>query len=229
MKTYNIMRPWYKKWWGMLIIALAIFVLALVLSFSWAVYKRVQEIRDEQFVNMQQDYLENLAPGYSPRLGTDTPALRIVEFSDFQCPFCAQSAPIMKQVVEYYSGLIQYVYRHMPIDELHPDAWNASLASTCADEQNSFWTYHDEIFANQDNLSKDNLFALAQNMSLDMDQFKSCFDSEKYAYQVRRDMNDGAELDIEGTPTFFVNGEMLSGVLSLDQWKVILDAFLLSE
>lgn len=229
MKTYNIMKPWYKKWWGVLIIVLAVFLLAFVLSFSLAVYKRVQELRNEQFVSVQKDYLESLAPGYSPRLGTANPALTIVEFSDFECPFCAQSAPIIKQVLNEYGGFVQYVYRHMPIDSLHPNAWNAAIASTCADEQNAFWNYHDKLFTEQDNLSKDNLFIMAENLRMDMDQFKKCYDSEKYASQVRRDMNDGAELEIEGTPTFFVNGEMLSGVLKFDQWKVLLDAFLLNE
>ncbi|MFW0862590.1 MAG: DsbA family protein [Candidatus Komeilibacteria bacterium] len=229
MKTHNIMKPWYKKWWGVLIIFLGIFLLASILSFSWAVYERVQELRDEQFVSLRQDYLEGLAPGYSPRLGSENPVLTIVEFSDFQCPFCAESAPIMKQIMNEYGGLVQFVYRHMPVDSLHPDAWNASLASTCADEQNAFWTYHDKLFTEQDNLSKDNLFAIAENLGMNMDQFKKCFDSEKYASQVRRDMNDGAELEIEGTPTFFANGEMLSGVLRYDQWKIILDAFLLNE
>ena len=223
------MRPWYKKWWGVLLIALGIFLIAFILSFSWAVYERVQDIRDEQFEDIAADYLQGLAPAYSPRLGADTPILTIVEFSDFQCPFCAQAAPIIKRVLKEYGGLVQFVYRHMPISEIHADAWNAAIASTCADEQNAFWEYHDRLFAEQNNLSKDNLFAIASDVGFGIDNFTQCYNSEKYGYQVRKDMNDGAELGIEGTPTFFVNGEMLSGVLTFDQWKIILDAFLLNK
>jgi len=227
MKTHNIMKLWYKKWWGILIILLGILLLAFILSFSWAVYKKVQDIRNGQFVDMQDEYLQSLAPAYSPRSGTTQPTLTIVEFSDFQCPFCAQAEPIMKRVLAEYGGFVQFVYRHMPIDELHANAWGAAIASTCANEQNAFWEYHDRLFQQQDYLEKKDLLALAEELNFNMDTFNSCYNSEKYGYQVRRDMNDGAELGIEGTPTFFVNGEMLSGVLSFDQWKIILDAFLL--
>lgn len=224
-----MMKPWYKKCWGIILIVIAVFLLAFILSFSWAVYKRVKEIRDEQFTEMRNTYLQELAPAYSPRLGSFEPSLTIVEFSDFQCPFCAQASPTVKRIVAEYGGLVQFVYRHMPIDELHPDAWSASVASTCAAEQNSFWEYHDRLFVEQSNLGKDNLFAIAQSMDFDMDNFTRCYNSEKYGYQVRKDMNDGAELGIKGTPTFFANGEVLSGVLSFDQWRIILDAFLLNE
>ena len=223
------MQPWYKKWWGITLIVLSVSLLALILSFSLAVYERTIEIRDQNFVQVQNDYLEKLAPEYSPRLGGDEAVVTIVEFSDFQCPFCAQSAPTIKRIINEYSGLVQFVYRHMPIDELHSDAWNAALASTCANEQNGFWVYHDEIFAKQSNLNKDSLFNIAIEQGFDMADFRSCFDSEKYAYQVRKDMNDGAEFGIAGTPTFYANGEMLSGVLTFNQWKIILDAFLLGE
>jgi len=229
MKTYNIMNAWYKKWWGILIIVIGIFLVGFILSFSWAVYERVSEIRDQQFSEVHTEYLQSLAPNYSPRLGSVEPILTIVEFSDFQCPFCAQSAPTIKRIMAEYGGFIQFVYRHMPIDQLHPDAWSASIASTCANEQNAFWEYHDKLFTEQGDFSKDNLFAIAQSMSFDMGQFKTCYDSEKYGYQVRRDMNDRAELGAAGPPTFFANGEIISGVLSFDQWKILLDAFLLNE
>jgi protein-disulfide isomerase len=229
MKTHNIMKPWYKKWWGIILIILGVFLLAFILSFSWAVYSRVSEIRNEQFTQAQQGYLESLVPAYSPKQGPDNAAITIVEFSDFECPFCAQSMPILEDVLQEYSGLVRFVYRHMPIDELHPNAWKASIASTCANEQDAFWSYHDRLFLEQNDLSKTNLFTIAENMNFDMSAFTNCFDSEKYSYQVRKDMNDGAELGLEGTPTFYINGELVSGVLNFDQWKIILDAFLLKE
>lgn len=226
MKTYRLLRPWYKKWWGVLLIILMLVVMAFVLSFSVAVYQRVRLLNQGQpdtDINLIQ-----LIPPYSPVKGSDNALIEIVEFSDFECPFCRQSAPILKSVLDQYGGLIKFVYRHFPIEAIHDNAWAAAIASTCAAEQNAFWQYHDLIFANQDNLSEETLNNLAKELKLDMILFTDCFIKEKHATQVRKDLADGAELGISGTPTFFVNGNMISGSLSLSQWQQLIDSFLLA-
>jgi len=204
-------------------------LLAFILSFALAVRNRVKEIRAEQNVKIRQDYLERLAPKDSPRQGSVTPALTIVEFADFDCPYCAKTLPTIERILAEYGGLVQYVYRYMPIAELHPESWSASLAATCANEQGMFWQYHDKLFSEQDNFTKENLFTWAKELGLKMDDFTNCYDSEEYGWQVRRDMSDGADIEIEGTPTFFLNGERLSGALSYDKWKILLDALLMNK
>ena len=220
---------WYKKWWGILIIVFLIFLLAFILSFAWAVHNRVQKIRAEQNVKIMQNYLERLAPKDSPKKGSVTPALTIVEFADFECSYCAKVLPTMDRIIAEYGGLVQLVYRYVPITELYPDSWSASLAATCANEQDMFWQYHDKLFSEQGNFTHENLFIWANEVGLEINEFTNCYDSEEYAWQVRRDMNDSADLEIEGTPTFFLNGERLSGALSYDKWKILLDALLLNK
>ncbi|MFW0838090.1 MAG: DsbA family protein [Candidatus Komeilibacteria bacterium] len=226
MKTYNLLKPWYKKWWGILLIALSLLLIAFIISFSVAVYQKVQVLKNGPALDKYQEATISI-PEYSPILGDPNSLISIMAFSDFQCPFCKEGMPIIEKVIQDYGGVVSLIYRHFPIAELHPQAYAAAVASTCANEQDKFWQYHDLLFKNQDDLSEDNLFSLARQMNIDMTQFNQCYSSEKYAYQIRKDLADGADSGLQGTPTFFINGQMVSGVLTVDQWHTLLDAFIL--
>ncbi len=147
----------------------------------------------------------------------------IEEFSDFECPFCKQQLPILKQVKSVYGDKVAIVYRHFPISQIHPNAYKAAEASECAKDQGKFWEYHDLIFQNQDRVSRDALEAYAAKLNLNMDQFNECMDTNQKFSIVQADFAEGSSRGVQGTPTLFINGQMLVGAQSFAKLKEVID------
>ena len=158
----------------------------------------------------------------SPTRGPADAPIQIVEFSDFQCPFCFRVGPSLKQVFDTYGDRIHLVYREYPLPN-HPNAKPASEAGLCANEQGKFWPFHDRLFASQQKLGGSDLKQHAADLGLDAARFNACVDSHKYADQVEADINAGNEAGVNGTPAFFINGRMLSGAQPFDEFKKIID------
>jgi protein-disulfide isomerase len=158
----------------------------------------------------------------NPTLGLKNAPVTIVEFSDFECPFSRQAFPIIRETTNTFGGKVLYQYRHFPISEIHANAENAVLASECANEQGKFWPYHDKLFQNQDNLAIDSLKAYAAEIGLDEVQFANCFDSGKYESKIKRDRADGLFTGVRGTPTWFIDGVKIEGVIPLDVFRRII-------
>ncbi len=168
--------------------------------------------------------------GYEgPRSGVAAPetesqnVVLIEEFSDFQCPFCAQAVPIAKRVKAHYGDQIEFLYRHFPIEKIHPLAPRAALASECMRDQEMFWTYHDLLFENQARLSDSMIRELAAQAGAEMALFDACMSSMRHAVILQEDFLEGRERGVEGTPTFFVNGARYEGVVSYDRFVEIID------
>ena len=143
----------------------------------------------------------------APSKGEITAKVTLVEFSDYQCPFCARHArDSFPQIDRDYvqTGKVRYVLRDMPIESIHPLAFKAAEAVHCAAEQKKFWQMHQRIFANQNAVGRKDLTAHARALGLDIAAFDKCVDSAKHAGRIRRDMADAKNLGITGTPTFFV-------------------------
>ncbi|MBI2146409.1 thioredoxin domain-containing protein [Candidatus Woesearchaeota archaeon] len=160
-----------------------------------------------------------------PVLGDSRAPVTIIEFSDYQCPFCGkfvqETLPQLKQ--EYITaGKVKLVYRDFPL-EIHPEAQPAALAAECAKEQNKYWEYHDQLFENQDSLSASNYKKWAQELGLNSPQFNNCIDTKKYQQEVRKDQADGASYGVTGTPAFFINGRMISGAQPFEAFKAQID------
>jgi protein-disulfide isomerase len=148
--------------------------------------------------------LETIMTDRDPSVGNAVdPDLVIVEFGDFQCPFCRKSFPILRELASTYGDRIQYVYRDFPVDEIHRDARRAAEAAQCAHEQGKFWTYHDRLFLNQHALDVASLEQHAKAVGLDMTTFTTCFQQRATAAEVRGDLADAAALGVRGTPTWF--------------------------
>jgi protein-disulfide isomerase len=160
-----------------------------------------------------------------PSLGPANAPVTIVEFSDFQCPYCRQAQGTLKQLMAAYEGKIKLVFRDFPLRTIHPQAQKAAEAAQCAAEQQQFWPYHDKLFAST-NFHMDELKKLAQELELNMEQFTSCLDSSKYAAGIDADMQAGQQAGVNATPTFFVNGYPLSGAASYERFKELVDAAL---
>jgi len=132
-------------------------------------------------------------------------------FCDFQCPRCAEAAPMVDQLWTVYPGDMRVIYRHFPIEKTHADSGRAAEASMCALEQGRFWDMYHSMLANQTELDLSGLIRQAGDLGLDSRSFSTCLQSGRHRAEWRRDQADGASLGVEGTPTFFVNGTRMEG------------------
>jgi protein-disulfide isomerase len=153
----------------------------------------------------------------APALGKKGAPVEVVEFSDFQCPFCQRFAPTLKRVEQEFGDKVYIVYRQYPIPSLHANAIKAAEASLCAHEQGKFWELHDLMFAEQDRLDVTNLKEKARRLGMNQSRFNSCLDSGRYVEQVQKDQQEGARTGMTGTPAVFVNGiEIPGGAVSYE-------------
>jgi protein-disulfide isomerase len=158
-----------------------------------------------------------------PALGAATAPVTIVEFSDFQCPFCQRVAPTLKKLRETYGDKVRIVWKDFPLTSIHPQAFKAAEAAQCAREQGKFWEYHDRLFANQQALQVEALKQYAAQLGLDAGKFDACVDSAKYAERVQAQMQVGTDLGVNSTPAVFVNGRLLSGAQPYETFAQVID------
>ncbi len=165
-----------------------------------------------------------------PSLGKDNAKVTIIEFSDFQCPFCARfREQTLDQIKKEYidTGKVRFVYRDFPLTSIHPMAQKSAEATECADDQKKYWEMHDLLFNKQDEWSTAGVSKLkdyAKELGLDTDEFNKCLDDGKYENEVKKDEQDGATAGVQGTPAFFVNGKLLSGAQPFEAFKAAIDA-----
>ncbi len=193
--------------------------------------KKKAELEKAQFTKSLQSRVE-VPIGSSPSKGPDNAPITLVEFSDFQCPYCARSAPTLKTLEKKYEGKIRFVFKHFPLTGIHNLAIGASKASMAAGEQGKFWEYHDMLMARQGEWGRsggNELFdKYASSFGLDMDKFASSLKSPDYGKQINQDIALGRKVGVKSTPTFFVNGVMVRGARSVDYFSRVID-FLLNE
>lgn len=159
-----------------------------------------------------------------PSNGPAAAPVTLVEFSDFECPYCLQMTATLREVKEHYGDKIRVVFRQFPIPSLHAHAMRAAQASLCADEQGRFWPMHDRLFEAPVKLDDDALFAKASDLGLDSDKFKECLSSGRHADRVQSDIQAGVSVGVTGTPALFVNGRPIKGAASAEQIGEIIEA-----
>jgi protein-disulfide isomerase len=147
----------------------------------------------------------------------------IVEFSDFQCPFCRKTESTLNDLLTKYKGRVKLAYMDFPLLEIHSQAQKAAEAARCAGEQGKFWGYHDALYADQTKLSEAELLTHARTMNLDEKSFQSCLTSGKFKSKVEADLEQGKKAGVAGTPGFFINGVFLSGAQPLAEFEKIID------
>jgi protein-disulfide isomerase len=158
-----------------------------------------------------------------PTRGNAAAPVTIVEFSDFHCPFCRAAQPTLSALLAKYPDKVRVVYRHFPLDSLHPEARQAAEASWCAEQQNKFWQYHDRLYANGPDGSAQTLERIATEAGLDTASFKTCVAGTDAKAAVQRDVDEGVRFGVDGTPGFFVNGRMLSGNQPMQTFVTMID------
>lgn len=190
----------------------------------------LKELREKAAVSILLR-AEKVDVGYDPArlIGNDKAQITIVEFSDFECPFCRKAQATLKQVLLKYDGRVKLAFRDFPLKEIHPQAPSAAEASRCAGEQGKFWEYHDLLFVNQSELTANSLIELARGIKLDEKRFGACLSSGKFRASVEEDLQEGENAGVSGTPTFFINGVLLSGAQSLSEFEKIIESELQAQ
>jgi protein-disulfide isomerase len=199
-------------------------------------------LQQQEHAKQQQTFLRDLRQRYTvtvaltaptvnvtadddPFMGPADALVTIIEFSDFECPYCRRVQPTLKRLLEEYQGMLRLVFRDFPLRNIHPQAQKAAEAAQCAAEQQQFWPYHDKLFA-VSQLQEQDLKQYAQELGLDMQRFLPCLDSGKYAQEVEHDLQDGINAGVNATPAFFVNGQPLNGAVPYERFKELVDGAL---
>jgi protein-disulfide isomerase len=201
-----------------------------------------QYLNDQAQTNAKQELIAELkkagppirvvmdAPRTAIMVNPDDPSdgkadapVTVVEFSDFQCPFCQRVMPTLKQLRTKYGDRMRLVWKDFPLTQIHPQAFVAAQAGNCAREQGKFWEYHDKLFGNQSALQPDGLKKYAADVGLDTAKFNQCLDSAKYEARVQDALGVGGRLGITSTPTVFVNGRMINGAQPMDVFQSVID------
>lgn len=171
----------------------------------------LKELKDMEKANapLPAELATRIAAGDAPGFGPATAKVTVVEYSDFECPFCSRGAAVVSKLKEKYGDKVRFVFRQFPL-QMHENAQLAAEASLAAHAQGKFWPFHDQLFANQRALERANLEEYAQKAGLDMAKFKKALDEHTYAETVKADMKLGEEAAVSGTPTMFVGGERVA-------------------
>jgi protein-disulfide isomerase len=190
---------------------------------NW-IAKKTKDSPVEVYLNKPERPVKDVTAGDAPYMGGADAKVTIVEFSDFQCPFCARGAALMEELKKKYGNKIKVAFKNFPLP-FHNHAKKAAEAALCAHEQKKshFWKMHDKMFADQSGLSKDGLIAKAVSIGLDKKKFTECLESEKFHKAVDADIEEGKKVGVKSTPTFFVNGKMVNGAQPIEVFSELID------
>jgi protein-disulfide isomerase len=236
--------PWFKTKGGIvfltvigLVILIFISFVSLVAFYAWKIKYQdgaanlSKEFQTEKFTLANKKITQNNQPEivdtapyireHNPTIGNTKAPITIIAFIDFECPFCRESYPIFQKVTQKYEPVARIIFKHFPITALHPQSNAAANAAACAHEQKKFWEYHDSLFTTQ-SLGTEDLLSQSKKIGLDQTKFSQCLDTKKYQGDIDQDIEDGVALGVRGTPTFFVNGYKIEGVLDSAAWDKIL-------
>ena len=172
--------------------------------------KQISSFSPRRRPTIDYNKVYTLPTAHSPIKGNKDAPVTVVEFSDFQCPYCSRLQPILQQVLKAYPKEVKLVYKHYPLS-FHKQARNATKASMAAGEQGKFWEMHDVIFKNYTKLSEEKFKEFAEQLGLNVEKFTSDYSSTKYDQQIQQDIALGRSVAVTGTPTLFLNGKRMSG------------------
>ncbi len=241
-----VKKTWFKTAKGIVLLIFLSFLALGIISFSglfiyyaWQIKygdegKLVEQFKNEKFTSVgilaennqaQVEDVSKYVRVFNPVFGKKDSKITILMFIDFQCPFSREAHLGFKAVMEKYASVVKVVFKQLPLTELHPQASAAVEASACAAEQNKFWEYYNQLFADQ-KLDQAGFLASARAVVVDVKKFQTCLEQNKYQTQIEQDMLDAVELGVRGTPTYFVNGLKVEGAISAEDWDKIILGFL---
>jgi protein-disulfide isomerase len=228
-----VKKSWYKQPWFIAIVIFLIlwFGLPLILNlFGASLFAPKPAARPGVYSLPKTDFPRSrLETADDPSKGSPMAPVVIVEFGDFQCPFCRESVPIIKQVLQEYPEAVRLIYRDFPVSAIHTEAISAAEAANCAHKQGAFWNFHDALFARQENLGRELYLALAESLKLNLSDFKRCLDNHLTLAEIQADFSDGAAAQVTGTPSWFINGRKVEGTLTIELWRQVIDSVIREE
>jgi len=240
-------RPWYAHWWGIFLIIVLLLIVSGGVWFSLRVYSYYEKVKSgelgpaiiqfhEKFTAYTTESGQDLVIPFfdvitkdDPQTGPDGASITIVEFADFMCSYCAEASLSVRGVAAKYPNEVRYIFRDFPIESLHPGSTQVHIAGECAKEQGKFWAFHDKVFQNQENIDQDSVKAYAAQAGLDIEEFDKCIASGKYDGEVSRDIEDGREAGVIGTPTFFINGRKIEGAIPSQAFDQLISTILSAQ
>ena len=163
---------------------------------------------------------------YNPTIGPKNAPITIIEFTDFQCPFCKRASNTIDKLMKIYSGKIRLVFRNLPLSSIHKESFAAARAAMAAHRQGMFWPYHDMLFDNSPNLNKELYIKIAHSLGLDMKRFQLDMKSKEIYEQIKTDIKTAKRFGIDATPTFVINGVLVKGAKPIRYFKIIIDKLL---
>ena len=222
-------RKWNQKWWGVLLIIFLIVIAIIIIASSLYVFKLAKDMKSGKI-----QYSETSGEVYSPTetregeakywLGAQEPDLVIVEWSDYNCPYCKQAFSVLKEVAQTYQSSVKIIHRDFPL--VSADSLTLALAARCAGEQGRFWAMNENLFNQQGNFQLTELPTLAQQVGVEKEQFLTCMEENRYVDEIRADLTDAKTLNITATPTYTVDDYKFDGFMSADQFKLLIEKYL---
>jgi len=208
---------WYKKWWGGLFIIFLVLALILAVALGFYIKRIAKNMNNSEFnyyqlaQNPLTDEEKRLVEGTGKNywIGAANPKITIVEFSDFACPYCAKSFSKIREISVKYKDSVKVIFRDYPINAEYSDS--LALAARCAGEQGLFWVAHDKLFLNQGVATDEEIKNLIKQIGLDNERFDKCFSDQTPIASIKKDLSAGNQLGITGTPTWFINGNLIKG------------------
>lgn len=194
-----------------------------------------QQERQEKIQKAAQEFLQKMRNnpaeiiGDSPVTGAADKKIVLLEFSDYQCPFCAKAQETVKQFMNKYKDKVTLTYKHLPLISIHPQALPAAKAAWAAHQQGKFWEYHEALFAQQNKLGEELYEEIAKTLKLDIAKFNSARQSNAASIAIQKDLQLAESIGIEGTPFFFINDQSLSGAVELAQMEKALERVIKSQ
>lgn len=228
-------KPWYLKPWGIFSLVIIVMVISFIIAASIYIVRTAKEYNEQQLVEQtKREFVryEQAIEGDINNIsfGPEDATITVVKFTDFACPICAQSAPIVLNLKENYEDKIKFIHRDFPTQENSVDL---SSGAYCANEQNSFWQYYQQLFNQQErfkNLQDEDLYielsSLSKELNLDSTLFAECLSEQRYISIVANDFQDVEYLNLKGSPTWFVNSHPIEGHVSQDQFILLIDTLI---
>ena len=223
----SLRKKWYKRWWGIIILFFILLFLVLSLASSLYIVKMIHNLRQSQELSNTISYEDIRSQVEGPSLislGKNDAPITVVEFSDFNCVYCLESSEIGRHLIDSYKGSVRLIYRDLPIVDV--SSITKALAGRCANEQGKFWEMYDTLFQYQDKTEISDMVRLAGTIGLNETAFQNCLDNQSHLSQIQKDYLDAEELKINGTPTWFINGNRISGYVPEEALISLIDKLL---
>ena len=219
----------HKKWFRVLAVIFLLIFLSLIIALIFYFVNAVKNYKNSDFkfdnpVNVVSEAEQEKIIGDGYWIGSSNPKITIVEFGDFACLMCKNSFSKIRELGIKYKDDVKIVFRDFPV--ISENSMNLAISARCAGEQGFFWVMYDKLFINYGKSSTIEIKEMAKQIGLDIDRFNNCFDNKKYISAVNKDLETARELNIKGTPTWFINGNKVSGDIPYDIFLNIIEEML---